>query len=367
MNQATSPRPPRLARWLLRSVLPTEARHLVAELDDLYAARAARSGRWAAHGWYLRQVAGCAVRLGPRRLLAAGTGPVFLGRDIRLALRTCRRDPAYAAAFICTLALGVGGVATVYAAAHWVVLRPPPGVGAPADLVTLRLGADGAPPHVSFGVSEPDLVRLRERIPGLTGLAASTPRSVNVIGADGQPRRVAAELVTADYLDVLQVSTVAGRGFLPEEGNMAAPAAVVVLAYDLALELAGSLADAVGGTVRVNDRTVQVVGVAPPGFRGAELPGRARLWFPPAALPAVAPATPPDVLSRGGAQFWQRLVGRRAAGVPVSAVAAAANAEVELAKEQRPYPPSLGIMVGSRLDVWGGVGLDPAVRAQASR
>ncbi|MEX0891270.1 MAG: FtsX-like permease family protein [Gemmatimonadota bacterium] len=367
MNQATSPRPPRLARWLLRSVLPTEARHLVAELDDLHAARAARSGRWAAHGWYLRQVAGFGVRIGPRRLLAAGTGPIFLGRDIRLALRTCRREPAYAAAFICTLALGVGGVATVYAAAHWVVLRPPPGVGAPADLVTLRLGADGAPPHVSFGVSEPDLVRLRERIPGLTGLAASTPRSVNVIGADGQPRRVAAELVTADYLDVLQVSTVAGRGFLPEEGDMAAPAAVLVLAYDLALELAGSAAGAVGRTVRVNDRPFQVVGVAPPGFRGAELPGRARLWFPPAALPAVAPATPPDVLSRGGAQFWQRLVGRRAAGVPVAAVAAAANAEVELAKAQGPYPTSLGNMVRFRFDVWGGVGLDPAVRAQASR
>ncbi len=55
--------------------------------------------------------------------------------DLRLALRTLRRAPAYTLTVILTLGLGIGGATAVYSVLHSVILRPLP--YAPADRVML--------------------------------------------------------------------------------------------------------------------------------------------------------------------------------------------------------------------------------------
>src|SRR6185503_3297337 len=51
---------------------------------------------------------------------------VALGRDLRIAGRMLRRSPAFAVSAILTLALGVGGLTTVFSVLNSVVLNPLP-------------------------------------------------------------------------------------------------------------------------------------------------------------------------------------------------------------------------------------------------
>jgi hypothetical protein len=55
-------------------------------------------------------------------------------------------------------------LATIYVVANWTVLRPVPGVRAPKELVTVRLTMQNAPARVSWDISHPDFLTLRNGI-----------------------------------------------------------------------------------------------------------------------------------------------------------------------------------------------------------
>jgi hypothetical protein len=48
-------------------------------------------------------------------------------RDITYAARLLRRQPAFAAVVVLTVALGIGSTTAVFSLADWVLLRPLPG------------------------------------------------------------------------------------------------------------------------------------------------------------------------------------------------------------------------------------------------
>ena len=174
-----SPMPPRLLRTVIGHAIPVEERHaLLEDLDDLYATRHKDRGQGSANAWYLRQAIGFVVQVGTARMTDA------ISFDIALAMRSLKRRPAFAVAFLVTLAIGTGVLTTVYAAARWVLLRPVAGVGAPEELVTIRLGSRVAPAFVSFNVSHADLQVIRDRLPVRGALAGVTPIEVDVRGGN---------------------------------------------------------------------------------------------------------------------------------------------------------------------------------------
>src|SRR5580698_8328322 len=61
--------------------------------------------------------------------------------DIRAGLRTFRKNPAFAAVLILTLALGIGANTAIFSLIDAVMLRSLP-VSHPEQLVQLRMGAD---------------------------------------------------------------------------------------------------------------------------------------------------------------------------------------------------------------------------------
>ncbi len=60
-------------------------------------------------------------------------------QDLRLAGRTLRQTPLFTTIVVLVVALGTGAVSTVFSAMNALLLRPVPGVGDPAGVVTLQL------------------------------------------------------------------------------------------------------------------------------------------------------------------------------------------------------------------------------------
>lgn len=357
-------RPPRLARWLLSKSLPKGERATVlAEMEVLFRERASRQGRARATRWYLRRAVGFPVRLAGERLRR---GPGWPGasewvRDLRFGARTLARHPAYTLVSLLTLGVGVAALATVYSAAHWVLLRPVPGVAEPDRLATVQLEVR-APGSPAFPMSGPDLETFAGRMGAFTALEASHPLEADLdAGTGAAPRRVSGAAVTAGYLDLLGVVPARGRSV----GGVDDEADAVMVGYRLWQELWQGDPGVVGTTVRVNDRPFRVVGVAPRGFRGASLPGSEDLWFPASALPSLEPGLGAEDLTDRGVALWSGMVARLRPGATPEAVRAEAESLMQTVRDEHPGGHSFA--ADFVLAAYPGLGLAPRARASVRR
>lgn len=355
---------------MLAIVLPRGDReHLLLEMDDLFARRARRSGRTQATLWYLWRVAGFPARVSAEG--SAGWGRAVAGgmastiRDMRYGARVLLRRPGYALATIITLGIGVGGVATVYAVANWVLLRPVPALRDPSSLVTIQLEVK-APGSPAFPISEPDRATFGQSITSLQDLVGSRELDLNVTLGDGvSPRRLTGAVVSDDYFQLLGIRPIAGRLFEggPNASSDADPATVVI-SGELWREEWADARDVVGQAIRIDGRTFTVVGVAPAGFHGAELPGQVQLWLPPHAFPLVDPGYDADVLSDRGQPLWTGLVGRLTPGASVDRAASEGLRTIE---DVRATYQSHSFGADFAFMVYPGVGLSPRLREPVHR
>ena len=200
--------------------------------------------------------------------------------DIRQALRGLRANPGFTAVAVLTLALGIGANATILSWIRATLLDPVPGVSGTGDLVTLQRGERSTTPIPPL--SYPDYRDLRQRTDCYTGLLGHHDDVVTLTGGTRPERRWGA-LVSANYFDVLRARPALGRFFLAEEETAEGGAPVVVLSHDLWRNRFGSDRGVLGRTLEINRRPYTVVGVAPPGFRGAK-PGLRTDLFAPLAM-----------------------------------------------------------------------------------
>jgi len=206
----------------------------------------------------------------PRR----GAGFVLrLAADLRLALRVLRRNPAFTAVAVTTLALGIGATTAMFALLDATMLRPLPGVADPIGLVTVYEFTRGRYGAASF----PDYRDLHE-VPAFAGLAAVSTQPA-VLDHDGAVERLSAQFVSAGYFDVLGVRPVVGRAFTARDEDGGA-ASAVVLSHALWTRRFGADVGVIGTTVRLNDIPFEVIGVAPAGFRGTGLQSAPDVWLP---------------------------------------------------------------------------------------
>ena len=174
--------------------------------------------------------------------------------DLLSAQKSLRRDSMASLVAVVALALGVGASVTAGAVAYAGLLRPLP---FPDDdrLVTFRRT------FVPTGLSSS--IRLTEFDPWRNGLA-NTSTLIGMSSAPvtlrsaGTTERITAGYVAGQFFDVLGVRADAGRLF----GEGDAPDVAVVTSR-LGERLAGSPAAAIGTTLVLGSRTLQVVGIAP--------------------------------------------------------------------------------------------------------
>jgi predicted permease len=357
--------PPALLRWMIRVLLPSDDRDpLVDELDALFHEKESRRGRWSANFWYWRQTMSFLTHLGFDRLRDAVGGLSGMRADARLALRSFRRHPAFVVSFTVTLAIGIGVLATVYTAASWVLLRPVPGVTRPDELATLRLGSAVAPPHVSWPVSHLDYLTFRDRLPLGGRLAAVTPMEVDVRPEGGEPVRINGAMVSRNYFTTLGATLSAGRGFLPEDEDGTGSGVVAVVSRTFARRLNPS-GTVVGNRIQINGSSVLIVGVTSPEFRGASLPGTEEIWLPLSALSVIDPSADARAPALRNEGIWRRMVGRLPDGSTVAAATAAANVVMSNIRDE--FAPNSFPADHQRMQLFSGIGLDPAVRANVRR
>ncbi len=191
--------------------------------------------------------------------------------DFRLALRSALKSRGYAAIAVVTLALGIGAPTAIFSVVNGTFLRPLPYPNA-ERLIQVRTVFESGSILAPF--SYPDFEDLRDQNRTLAGLALYASRTASAATAD-QGFRVAWTQVSPDFLSVVDVPPALGRAFAAEEEQTGAPVALVSHGY-WQTRLAGR-SDLAGQSVRVNDRTYEIIGVMP---RGYDFPAGTDLWAP---------------------------------------------------------------------------------------
>jgi putative ABC transport system permease protein len=204
-----------------------------------------------------------------------------LAQDIRYGLRQLRRNPGFAILAILTLALGIGVNTAVFTIVNTLLLNPLPVKDAQKVVAVeteIRTAASFST-RVQY-LSLPNLQDFRQRNRVFATLTGYTYPTAVTLSNGPHARRIFAELVTADYFQTLGIKPILGRFFLPEETNLAAGRPVAVLAYKGWQERFGGAIGIIGRTVRINAVVFTIVGVAPPGFDGADAVFGPDLWIP---------------------------------------------------------------------------------------
>jgi putative ABC transport system permease protein len=308
----------RAFRFLLR-LLPFEFRaDHGREMEQVFRqqhadAGAERGGRARVWGRTARDL----LRIAPAAHLAE------LGQDTRLALRSMRRQPAFSAVVMATLALGIGANTALFSLLHAVLLAPLP-YSEPERLVYVWNRVTGKP---RLALSDPELLDYAERARGLR-IGGQASGSVNLSGG-GEAERLPAAYVSVGLLEILGARPLLGRPFAPEEE--AGRTCAVLLTEGLWRRRYGADVNVTGRNVSLNGGPCVVAGVLPhhlrlpTDFRGVE---RAQVVMPL----GLDPAAPRD--RRGG--HYLHAVGRLAPGVDIAAAQAEMNGI--LADLVRAYP-----------------------------
>jgi putative ABC transport system permease protein len=204
-----------------------------------------------------------------------------LGGDLRYGLRSLRQHPALAAIALVTLSLGIGANAAIFSVVNAVLLRPLP-FAEPDRIVAFW----GSVPQMGITVLDyPDAayVYYRTRSQTLEHASAYTSFSTTLTGA-GDPERLNAAAVTADFLPLLGRMPLLGRAFLPQE-EAKDRNVVVLLSHGLWQRRFGGDPQVIGKALTLDGDPFTVVGVMPPGF---DFPSRSELWVPLGTDPSSA-------------------------------------------------------------------------------
>src|SRR4051812_33737610 len=175
-------------------------------------------------------------------------------QDALYALRTMRRNPAFAAIAVMTLALGIGATTAIFTVVNAVLLKP------------LAFHEPDRLVRVSGGATVTRFEDIRQAARSFTDVGAIfvVVDHVTLSGVDG-PEPLKGARVTANFLSILGVAPLVGRSFLPAEEKPGPPVAMISAA--LWKRRFGGDPRIVGATARLDAGPCTIVGVLPEGFQ----------------------------------------------------------------------------------------------------
>jgi predicted permease len=245
-----------------------------------------------------------------------------LRQDTAYALRGLVRSPGLTLTVIGVLGLGVGANAAIFTVLDRIFFRAPPGVVDPGSLRRLyahnysrRLPYYGPDGDVSSAVSNRDLHDLDSAVRSTARIVGEAVERRAKLQPGDRPLLVSN--ITPGYFELLGIRPALGRFFAPNETGQADRSPVVVIGDAFWRRELGADPNAVGQSIRVDDMTYSIVGIAPRDFEGLDievidlwvpLPNRPTAWV--GALARLEPGADPRVLAqRLTAQYRRTHVG----------------------------------------------------------
>ena len=207
------------------------------------------------------------------------TFPSFesLVQDLRYALRTLRRAPAFAFVAVLVLAIGIGATTAMFSLIDAMLVRGLPYPDA-SRLVVLIGNVQRVGGVERRGNSYPDHVDWHARATTFDEMAAYTTLNSTLVQGSDEPERIPTEAVSAPYFTLLGVGPAYGRAFTRDEDTVPNRDAVAILGDGLWRRRFGADPAIVNRTIQLGPRTFTVVGIMPPGFTGVS--DTAQLWIP---------------------------------------------------------------------------------------
>ena len=335
-------RPPRIAEWLLRHLLPLDRQNDAIRGDLLeefrrrasFEDRASRlppsrfiHGRFGgASAWYWRETLSLITRgHGYKNMLTLDN----LRQDLKYAWRSYVKAPGFTLLVMTTLALGIGASTAIFSIVNGILLRPLPFAEPDRLMFITEANKSGN----SISVSWLNYLDWRARQHSFDGLAVSRNNQSTLTGA-GQAVRLTGRRVSANFFQVLGAQPSMGRAFAERDDMPGAPAVAIVSHEFWRLRL-GSDPGALGRAITLDGVPHTLVGVLPPGFRYL------RNYDVFVAMGPIAGAD--WMVDRGNHQGFIAL-GRLKTGMPMdAALAELRGIESDLSRAYPAFNPGLSV------------------------
>lgn len=246
-------------------------------------------------------------------------------QDLRFGVRMLLKNKAFTAVAVLSLALGIGANTAIFSLINALMLRMLP-VKDAQELVLFKVTSPNMPPGGGYNSNYPLYEMFRDRNHSFTGIVtgANVGRArllVNVPGAETES--VQQQRVSGNFFSALGVTPVVGRTLVEADDDPANTQPGAVISYEYWQRRFGLDPNIVGRQILVNQTTLTIVGVAPPGFFGFEVGAKPELWWPIKAI------NDPN-LGREHS-WWIRVIGRLRPGISL----AQAQAEMETIFQQQ--------------------------------
>ena len=136
--------------------------------------------------------------------------------DLRYALRTLRKAPAFTVVAVLTLALGIGATTAIFSLVDGVLLRPLSFRDSKQLYVVHEVIPQWANSYPVLDANLPDFQIWQKESRCFDGIAVAESTSMILAGV-GEPEQIRGTRASANLLEVLGVDPALGRRFLPEE------------------------------------------------------------------------------------------------------------------------------------------------------
>jgi putative ABC transport system permease protein len=209
-------------------------------------------------------------------------------QDLRFAARMLRKNPGFTTVAVLLMALGIGANTAMFSVVNAVLLKPlafhqPDRI---VKVATLWKKSGHLGP-----VSAPDYRDWRDQSSVFEHFAYYENYD-SAVTARSSTEYVQIAMPSPDIFNVVGVQPIAGREFSTEESK-AGSGGAAILSSNYAMNHFGSATAALGQSVRVLGKDLEVVGVMPSGFH---FPDKTDVWFP-------ANTIVPDTESRSGHNY----------------------------------------------------------------
>jgi predicted permease len=233
-----------------------------------------------------------------------------LRRDVAYSVRSLTRTPAFTAAALLTLSLGIGATTAVFTLFDSVLFKPLP-VDRPQDLRVVRHAVltGGRTEKASTIVPYGWFTELRTQPEVFSEILGFADLNDATLSYRGRERRLAGGgvFVSDNYFTLLGVGPRLGRTFSRGDASDRG----VVLGYACWQREFGAASDVVGQQILINGVAFTINGVAPAAFFGLELGQVPDIFLPLETLGEAQPA----IAALANRENWRvQIVGRLAPG-----------------------------------------------------